>query len=85
MGTPGAFPGGGWWVSANRDAVIDDAVVHGGKYSARIERGPSSSGTYSDIQAQIPVDFAGASIELRGFVKTESVTNTVLLEFRNRP
>src|SRR4051794_18706000 len=70
-GTAGAFPSG--WTSNNpADAVTDDAVVHSGRFSTRITRGPSSNGTYSDLQFAIPVDFTGRTIELRGFVRTSN-------------
>lgn len=82
-GTPGAFPSG-WTTSNTRDAMIDNSVVHGGAYSARIERGPTSSGTYSDLQFTIPVDFAGQTIELRGFVKTENIVGQISLVLAER-
>jgi len=78
-GTPGAFPAGGWTSNDAREAVIDAAVAHGGKYSVRIERGASSNSTNTFLLAAIPVDFAGQTIELRGFAKTENVTDRVVL------
>ncbi|MFN7922994.1 MAG: hypothetical protein U0Q16_23020 [Bryobacteraceae bacterium] len=82
-GTPGAFPAG-WSASSARDAVIDESVAHGGRYSARLDRGPSSGGAYSDLQFTIPVDFAGQTIELRGFLKTESVVGRAQLVVAER-
>src|SRR3989442_1741245 len=66
-GQPGAFPAG--WAGGPTDTIfIDDQVVHSGKYAARIERGASSSGTFSTLTAAIPLDFAGKTIEWRGFI-----------------
>ena len=80
-GQPGAFPAG-WGGSPANTIFTDDQVVHSGKYSARIERDPSSSGSFSTLTASIPLDFAGKTIEWRGFVKTENVSNAVAIWLR---
>jgi len=52
----------------------DSQIVHGGKWSARIERDAASEREFSAINKWIPMDFAGAHIELRGFLRTQDVT-----------
>lgn len=81
-GRPGAFPAGWLGISADNIIYTDDQVVHSGKYSARIERGPSSPGTFSSLMAIIPLDFAGQTVEWRGFFKTEDVSDFVALWLR---
>lgn len=79
-GSPGAFPAG--WIPVPDAIFIDDQVVHSGKYSARIERYTSSSRTFSILTATIPLDFAGKTIEWRGFIKTQNVDGFVALWLR---
>ncbi len=72
-GTAGGMPQG--WGGGPRDTIFtDDKVVHSGKYAVRLERDPSSKESFSTITIGIPVDFTGRNLELRGFLKTESVT-----------
>src|SRR5689334_1632281 len=80
-GQPGAYPAG-WGFSGGGPAgavTVDDKIFHGGKYSARIERGASNSGTFSGPIASIPLDFAGKTIEWRGFIKLENVSDAVAI------
>src|SRR5258708_16780016 len=77
-GTPGTFPAG--WGGGPADTIFtDDQVVHTGKYSCRIERNASSSSTFSTVTTGIPLDFAGKTIEWRGFIKTENVSDPISL------
>jgi hypothetical protein len=73
-GQPGTFPAG-WTGGPAGDILTDDQVVHRGKYSRRIERNASSSGTFSSVTSGLPLDFAGTTIEWRGFFKTENVSD----------
>jgi hypothetical protein len=80
-GTPGTFPAG--WSGGPTDTIFtDDQVFHSGKYSCRIERNASSSSTFSTVTTGIPLDFAGKTIEWRGFIKTENVSDAVALWIR---
>lgn len=79
-GTPGRFPAG--WSGDTAAAFIDDQVFHGGKYSCRIERKATSSGTFSTISASIPLDFVGQTITWRGWIKTQDVADYVALWLR---
>jgi C-terminal processing protease CtpA/Prc len=53
---------------------VDDKVVHGGRRALRIERTNSSPEAFSSVVKSIPMDFAGTTIELRGFLRTENVS-----------
>ncbi len=59
----------------------DNQTVHSGKWSARLERGPSSEGMFS-ITIGIPADAAGKTIEYRGYLRLENVSQYVGLWLR---
>ena len=65
---------GGWYGFPPGTVFRDSTTTHGGRFSARIERGPSSPSEFSAISRAYPVAFAGDSIEVRGWLKTEGVT-----------
>lgn len=70
----GDLPGG--WVGGPPGTIFaDDKVVHGGRWSVRLERNASSAQNFSAINLSIPMNFAGTSIELHGFLRTENVNN----------
>src|SRR5262245_66255205 len=54
--------------------TVDGTIVHGGKWSLRIERNDTSASPFTAVSKMIPVDFAGTSLELRGFLRTEDVS-----------
>src|SRR6266850_4670036 len=56
---------------------LDSTVVHEGRYSARMERIPGSFGPFSSLALEIPIDFSGDTLELRGWMKYENVTGSV--------
>lgn len=60
----------GWTVSPPGKVFADGKVVHRGNWSVRIE----SSSEFSAISVIVPVTFAGSTLTLRGFLKTENVT-----------
>jgi hypothetical protein len=64
----------GWGGGPAGTIFPDDQIVHTGKWSARIERNAASQNSFSTITIGIPVDFAGNSISLRGYLKTEGVS-----------
>ena len=68
----GACPGG-WFCSVPETIAADSAVLHGGKWSARIERQADSAQPFSTLTKSIPMDFSGAKVELRGFIRSENV------------
>jgi C-terminal processing protease CtpA/Prc len=73
---PGGSPGG-WGSNPPGSVFADDKIVHGGRWSARIERPDASAGSLSGITKSIPMDFAGKTLEMRGFLRTEDVTGYV--------
>ena len=65
----------GWGGGPEGTLFLDDKAVHGGKSSARIERNASSPNNFSTFTKSLPIDFTGSSLELRGFLRTEDVTD----------
>lgn len=76
-GTPG-----GWGGGPPGTVFADAAVAHGGRWSARVERTSSSPGNFASMTLSMPVDFAGKTIELRGFLKTHDVSGGAALWLR---
>ena len=65
---------GGWSGGPSGTLFIDDTVVHGGKHSGRVERDESSSSTFSTFTKSLPIEFAGKSVQMRGWLRLENVT-----------
>ena len=55
--------------------AVDDKIVHGGRWALRIERNDTSASTLTAVSKTIPIDFAGAQLELRGFLRTADISN----------
>jgi hypothetical protein len=68
----GGMPRG--WGGPSETIFVDDKIVHSGKWAVRLQRDVSSPSTFSTITIGIPLDFAGTRVELRGFLKTENVS-----------
>jgi|ERR1700722_4144586 len=66
----GGMPGG-WGGGPPGTIFADDKIVHEGQLSARIERSANSPNNCSTITKSILMDFSVATIELRGFLRTE--------------
>jgi hypothetical protein len=81
-GADKANPRAGWTGGPAETLFLDEAVVHGGKASGRIERTAASPSSFSTFSATLPIDFAGKTIELRGFLKTEGVAESCGLWLR---
>jgi len=64
---------GGWSCNPPDAVATDNDVVHGGKWSVRIERQAGRSEPFSGVLKTLPIDFGGKTVELRGFIRTESV------------
>ena len=64
----------GWGGGPPGTLFADNKVVHSGKWAARLERDAHSASRASALGKSVPIDFAGSSIELRGFLKSESVS-----------
>src|SRR6266700_603158 len=67
----------GWNVSPPGSVSVDDKIVHGGQWSARIERREGAAGSISGFNKSLAMDLAGATIVLRGFLRTEDVIGYV--------
>lgn len=72
-GQKGGRPAG-WGGGPKETIFADGRVTHSGKWAVRIERGAGSPGTFSSLTKSLPIDFKGRIIELRGFVRTEDVS-----------
>src|SRR5205823_364324 len=68
---------GGEPVGANEGLSLDSTVVHEGRYSGRIERAANAASEFSAFALMVPIDFAGDSLELRGWLKYENVSEYV--------
>lgn len=70
---PGVYPAG--WSGGPRETnFVEREIVHSGRAAARIERSPSSEGAFSSLTRSVPMDFTGHRVELRGWIRTEGVT-----------
>ncbi len=72
----------GWGGAPTSTLFADNQTVHSGKWAARLERGPASEGMFSTITIGIPADAAGKTIEYRGYLKLENVSQYVGLWLR---
>jgi C-terminal processing protease CtpA/Prc len=63
----------GWSCAYPETVSVDGDVVHSGKWSVRIERKPGHSAPFSGILKNLPIDFSGSKIELRGYIRSEDV------------
>ena len=72
----------GWGGSPVGTVFVDNEIVHGGRSAARLERTAESANTFSTLSKGIPINFSGASIEWRGFLRTENVSDYVGLWLR---
>ncbi len=79
---PTAGKPAGWRGGPQETLYHDKDVVHGGRGAARIERDPTSAGPFSTLTYSVPMDFTGSQIELRGFIRTEAVSESVALWLR---
>ena len=77
----GVLPAG-WGGGPAGTLSVDGAVVHGGRWSARLERTAASPQAFSTLTKVIPVDFAGTTIEWRGFLRSENVSEFMGLWMR---
>ncbi len=64
------------WVGAPPGTfAVDGQIVHGGRWSLRIERTATSPGAFTSLSRRLPIDFTGRRLELRGFLRTEDISN----------
>jgi C-terminal processing protease CtpA/Prc len=75
-------PPAGWFGRPEGTVLVDDKIVHGGHWAARLERQADSPGAFSTLHRAIAMDFAGTTLELRGFLRTEQVSQLAGLWMR---
>jgi hypothetical protein len=72
----------GWSGGPPGTIFVDGAIAHGGRRSARLERTATSPEAFSTLTKAIPADFAGKTIEWRGFLRSEAVSEFMGLWMR---
>lgn len=72
----------GWSSKPSGSIVVDDTVAHDGHKAALIRRNEASDGSVSVLLKELPLDFSGKEIELRGFIRTERVSGYAALWMR---
>jgi hypothetical protein len=80
--TPSGTMPQGWSGGPPGTIFVDRDAVHNGQRSVRLERDRSSPDMFSEITKGIAFDFTGKTIEWRGFIRTELVTEFVGLWMR---
>ena len=65
----------GWSANPPGTVFIDDKITHSGQRSVRLDRNAQSPGEFSVIGRSIGWEFSGKTIELRGFLRTENVSD----------
>ncbi|MBI3886588.1 MAG: hypothetical protein HY302_12795 [Opitutae bacterium] len=74
-GAPAGTLPAGWGGGPVGTVFLDEQVVHSGKGAARIERRADSPQEFSSLASSLPMDFKGEQVELRGFIRTEEVSD----------
>jgi C-terminal processing protease CtpA/Prc len=72
----------GWGGGPAGTFFADTLVVHGGRAAGRLERTAASPSTFSTFSTSIPADLAGQTIALRGWLRTDEVSEWVGLWLR---
>ena len=63
----------GWYGGPPGTVFPDSILVHGGRFAARFERGPTSPNEFSVLTRMLPVTFQGDTAEVRGWLRTDDV------------
>jgi C-terminal processing protease CtpA/Prc len=77
----GTMPSG-WGGGPPETIFMDGTIVHSGRWAVRLERNAQSPERFTTITKSIPADFAGKTIEWRGFLRTEDVSESTGLWLR---
>jgi C-terminal processing protease CtpA/Prc len=64
----------GWGGGPPETIFVDGNIVHSGRWAVRLERNSASPQEFTTITRMLPADFAGKTIEWRGFLRTEDVS-----------
>ena len=65
----------GWGGGPPGTIFVDGNIVHSGRWAVRLERDTASPQGFTTITHVLPADFAGKTIEWRGFLRTEDVSD----------
>ncbi len=68
--SPGKLPTG-WTGGPPNTVSVDDSIAHSGKNSVRLA---PDSGNFSVLTKHLPLNYAGGTLELCGFLRTEDVS-----------
>jgi hypothetical protein len=77
----GASPSG-WGGGPPGTVFVDGDVVHSGRWAGRLERTATSPQAASALANSVAVDFGGTTIEWRGFLRSENVSEYMALFIR---
>jgi hypothetical protein len=78
----GSMPSG-WGGGPPSTIFVDGQTVHSGRWAARLERTEGAGGQpFSALTRSIPMDFAGTTIEWRGYLRSENVSEFMGLWMR---
>src|SRR5688572_3613877 len=73
----------GWGGGPASTIFVDGETVHSGRWAARLERTVGAGGQpFSALTMSIPMDFGGTTIEWRGFLRSEGVSEFMGLWMR---
>ena len=72
----------GWGGGPTGTIFVDGEIVHDGRWSVRLERTPASPQMFSTLTKAVPVEFGGTTIEWRGFLRSENVSDFMGLWMR---
>ena len=72
----------GWGGGPPGTIFVDGEIVHDGRWSVRLERTPASPQMFSTLTKAVPVEFGGTTIEWRGFLRSENVSDFMGLWMR---
>jgi len=72
----------GWGGGPPSTISVDGDIVHGGRWSARLERTAATTQPFTTLTKAIPVDFGGTTIVFRGFLRSENVSDFMALWMR---
>jgi len=64
----------GWGGGPPGTFAVDGQIVHSGRWAVRIDRNDQSPGGFTSVTKMLPIDFAGTTLELRGFLRTQDVS-----------
>ena len=72
----------GWHANPPGTVSADNSVAHTGHWSVRLQRDTQSAGAFSVIYRPLPIDFQGSTLELRGYIKLQDVSDSAGFWFK---